>query len=117
LARSQRPRPGKELRRLKGRFQAGARRQERALKLRRAYRRAKIPVLAASVALVLYVVLIHLSPWPPMVTLKHIVSSRNCDAAREMGLAPAYRGDPGYWPSHDRDGDGIACEAWPPHRR
>jgi hypothetical protein len=35
---------------------------------------------------------------------------RNCDQARAMGLAPAYRGQPGYAPHLDADNDGIACE-------
>ncbi|WP_208085369.1 GmrSD restriction endonuclease domain-containing protein [Brevibacterium atlanticum] len=34
----------------------------------------------------------------------------NCTAAREAGAAPVHRGDPGYGPHLDRDGDGIACE-------
>jgi hypothetical protein len=34
----------------------------------------------------------------------------NCAAARSAGAAPLHRGDPGYSPSLDRDGDGIACE-------
>jgi hypothetical protein len=33
--------------------------------------------------------------------------------ARMVGLAPARRGQPGYYPQHDRDKDGIACEPWP----
>lgn len=35
---------------------------------------------------------------------------RNCDQARAMGLAPAYRGQRGYAPHLDADNDGIACE-------
>ena len=35
---------------------------------------------------------------------------RNCAAARAAGAAPLYRGQPGYRPQLDRDGDGIACE-------
>jgi micrococcal nuclease len=35
---------------------------------------------------------------------------RNCTEAREAGAAPVYRGDPGYGPHLDRDGDGIGCE-------
>ena len=31
----------------------------------------------------------------------------NCAAARAVGLAPAYRGQPGYYPQHDRDGLGY----------
>lgn len=34
----------------------------------------------------------------------------NCTAAREAGAAPVHRGDPGYGPHLDRDGDGIGCE-------
>ena len=34
----------------------------------------------------------------------------NCDAARAAGAAPVLRGDPGYGPHLDRDGDGSACE-------
>ena len=35
---------------------------------------------------------------------------RNCNAARDAGAAPLYRGQPGYRPELDRDKDGIACE-------
>lgn len=34
----------------------------------------------------------------------------NCAAAKAAGAAPLHRGDPGYRPALDRDGDGIACE-------
>jgi hypothetical protein len=34
----------------------------------------------------------------------------NCAAARAAGTAPLHRGDPGYRPGLDRDGDGVACE-------
>nr|WP_246355380.1 excalibur calcium-binding domain-containing protein [Nocardioides ungokensis] len=34
----------------------------------------------------------------------------NCDAARAAGAAPLHRGDPGYGPHLDGDGDGVACE-------
>ena len=34
----------------------------------------------------------------------------NCAAARAAGAAPIYRGQPGYGPHLDRDGDGKACE-------
>lgn len=36
-----------------------------------------------------------------------------CNAARADGVAPLYRGEPGYRPELDGDSDGIACE---PHR-
>ncbi|MFD4921724.1 excalibur calcium-binding domain-containing protein [Streptomyces goshikiensis] len=35
---------------------------------------------------------------------------RNCTAVREADEAPIRRGDPGYGPHLDRDGDGVACE-------
>ncbi len=35
---------------------------------------------------------------------------RNCTAVREADAAPIRRGDPGYGPHLDRDGDGVACE-------
>lgn len=35
---------------------------------------------------------------------------RNCTAVREADAAPIRRGDPGYGPHLDRDGDGGACE-------
>jgi hypothetical protein len=34
----------------------------------------------------------------------------NCAAARAAGAAPVHRGDPGYGPRLDGDGDGVACE-------
>lgn len=34
----------------------------------------------------------------------------NCDEARDAGAAPIYRGQPGYRPELDGDGDGVACE-------
>ena len=53
------------------------------------------------------------SAWGPLTTLRHLAAEPNCAAARAVGLAPARRGEPGYWPQHDRDSDGIACEPWP----
>ena len=35
---------------------------------------------------------------------------KNCAEARAAGVAPIHKGDPGYRPGLDRDGDGIACE-------
>jgi hypothetical protein len=34
----------------------------------------------------------------------------NCTEARAAGAAPIRRGEAGYSPKLDRDGDGIACE-------
>ena len=38
----------------------------------------------------------------------------NCAEARAAGAAPVRRGEPGYGPHLDRDGDGVGCE---PRRR
>lgn len=35
---------------------------------------------------------------------------KNCDAAIAAGAAPLHRGEPGYRPGLDKDGDGVACE-------
>jgi hypothetical protein len=51
--------------------------------------------------------------WHPLALFKHIAAFPNCSAARAVGLAPARRGEPGYWSSHDADNDGIACENFP----
>lgn len=46
---------------------------------------------------------------------RHLLASPNCSAARLVGVAPAYRGEPGYWRNHDADHDGVACEPIPPY--
>jgi hypothetical protein len=105
--------PEADLRRLNRRFQAVSRILDRPMTLRRLDRWSSVLALIVIGGVALYWGLVILSPWPPMTTLMHIASFPNCDAARAVGLAPAYRGDPGYWPSHDADDDGIACEPWP----
>ncbi|WP_442957866.1 excalibur calcium-binding domain-containing protein [Phenylobacterium sp.] len=37
---------------------------------------------------------------------------QSCAAARAAGAAPMSRGDPGYNPNLDGDGDGLACEPY-----
>ena len=68
------------------------------------------PFLLLSAYLVYGMVTVRLdSPW---VALRHLAAFPNCSPAHVVGLAPANRGQPGYWPTHDRDGDGVACEPW-----
>lgn len=69
--------------------------------------------LAAIVVVGGFAALILTGPFPPLVMLRHVAAPPNCDAVRAVGLAPALRGQPGYFGSHDRDNDGIACEPWP----
>ncbi|MET3861683.1 hypothetical protein ABIE38_002619 [Dietzia sp. 2505] len=44
---------------------------------------------------------------PAPAPVRHVA---NCTEARQLGVAPIYRGDPLYRPALDRDNDGIACE-------
>ena len=53
------------------------------------------------------------SPFEVVKQAQHLLAAPDCAAARAVGLAPARRGQPGYWPSHDADNDGIACEPYP----
>ena len=43
------------------------------------------------------------------VALRHLVAGTGCDAASEVGLAPAHRGDPGYWRRLDPANTGVSC--------
>jgi hypothetical protein len=52
------------------------------------------------------------SPWPVTTLLRHLLAGPTCAAARGVGLAPARRGEPGYYDRHDADQDGIACEPY-----
>ena len=102
----------RRLRDIQQRFAKLRRRHARLDALRYLYRRYRIPALLAVGGVI---ALLIFSPWPIVTTLRHFAASPNCDAARAIGLAPALRGEPGYWQSHDADDDGIACEPWP-HR-
>ncbi|WP_348638272.1 excalibur calcium-binding domain-containing protein [Bradyrhizobium sp. ISRA463] len=111
-----RPGPGPEqrLRDLQRRFRAVSTRLDRASKLRSVLK-AAIAIVAATVSFAI-VWGVASNPWPAATTFRHIASAPNCDFARLVGLAPARRGEPGYWKHHDGDGDGIACEQWPRRR-
>ncbi|WP_082837044.1 excalibur calcium-binding domain-containing protein [Labrenzia sp. OB1] len=105
--------PDRNARRLKDRFKAVSNKSFRSSAS--PARHGWIKLLAVAVALVaaVYFALPIFSPWPRNVTLRHIVSFANCDTARAVGLAPANRGEPGYWSKLDADRDGIACEPFP----
>jgi hypothetical protein len=55
-----------------------------------------------------------MSPLPPFAPFMPPIPSsafyQNCTAARAAGAAPLHVGEPGYRPSLDGDGDGVACE-------
>lgn len=48
--------------------------------------------------------------WNMETAFQHVAAWPNCRAAYAVGLAPALRGEPGYYDRHDADNDGIACE-------
>lgn len=104
--------PERETRRLKSRFQAISRRYQRAIMLRKLYPLAKLGGIGAISGFAMYTGIAAFSPFSPVDTLKHLASVPNCAAAQMLGVAPARRGQPGYWPRHDADNDGIACEPW-----
>lgn len=49
----------------------------------------------------------------PVAAAGETLQFRYCREARAAGVAPLQRGDPGYAPHLDRDGDGVACEPAP----
>ena len=102
--------PETDLRHLNRRFQAVSRRLDRPIRLRRLDRWTSVVALSVIGGCALYWALVLLSPWPPLASLKHAAAFPNCNAARAVGLAPAQKGEPGYWPGHDADNDGITCE-------
>lgn len=55
------------------------------------------------------------APEPPVLAADDL-NFRYCREARAAGVAPLNRGDPGYAPHLDRDGDGVACEPAPAGR-
>lgn len=99
----------KRLHDLKGRFNKVSGRWERGARLRRFFRQLGLSVVVAICSFGFFWYLAE-SSWPVGVTLKHLVASPSCTAARMVGLAPARKGQPGYWSHLDADSDGIACE-------
>ncbi|WP_374710708.1 excalibur calcium-binding domain-containing protein [Inquilinus ginsengisoli] len=108
--------PGRRARILKQGFHAVTSNWEWTTRRRRLLRRWYPigPILLVTAGLVLGGFMV--SPWPPIATIKHLLASPNCAAARAVGLAPAQAGQPGFYARHDADDDGIACEPWPPLR-
>jgi hypothetical protein len=104
--------PEAELHNLKRRFQAVSGRFHRTVRLRRMYRLFKMAGIAAASSFAVTWILMSFSPWPPLTTLRHLAAFPHCNAARAVDLAPANRGEPGYWEHHDRDKDGKSCEPW-----
>jgi len=104
--------PEEELHKLKRRFQAVSGRFHRTRRLRSIVHKARLPVLLLIGSFAVIAALTTLSPWPLATTVRHVASFPSCGLARVIGLAPAYRGDPGYWTHQDEDGNGRSCETW-----
>lgn len=105
-----------DLKQIQARFRTVRRRAEGPARWRRFGRRsvAWLPVLLViAVAALAGHALLASQPWPTLTSLKHFAAFPNCSMARLVGLAPAARGQPGYWPQHDADFDGWACEPMP----
>ena len=99
----------KRLRALKSAFGAVSARWDRTFGAREFFRLACTFALIAIGTFVVTWYLVN-SPWPVGVTLKHLAAFPNCEAAEMVGLAPARRGQPGYWKRNDTYGEGISCK-------
>jgi hypothetical protein len=106
--------PDLRLKRIQRRFRAIRNHADRAAKMRLFSRRFIKPMLFGLLIGGAILLAFQFSPWPMGTTIRHLLSRTNCDSARAMGLAPALRGEPGYWQKLDRDNDGIACEPFHP---
>jgi hypothetical protein len=102
--------PEKELQKIQRRFEAIRRRADRRDRILKMLRENRMQLLGASLVFAITFVVFFFSPFSPWDTMRHIAAAPNCAFARFVELAPARRGDAGYWAHHDGDDDGIACE-------
>lgn len=106
----------RRLRQLRAGFRSVSARWEHRAYRRRLYARLKLLTLSGLGGFA-FVMVLHLSPWGILLTLRHVAALPNYAAAEAVGVAPSRTGEPGYWPRHDADHDGIACEAAAWHHR
>jgi hypothetical protein len=100
------------IRRLRSGFGRVSRPAFRTLEARRRRRSFSVMIVVIVIIVAALSAILYLSPWSATETLRHLAAAPNCALARAVGLAAAHRGNPGYWPMHDADNDGIACEPW-----
>lgn len=86
--------------------------ERRAIRPRRLRPRAFLLLAATAGVLIAVGSFMATGSWPVDVKLRHLLAATNCSTARAVGLAPALRGEPGYYLHLDADGDGIACEPY-----
>jgi hypothetical protein len=77
--------------------------------------RLKVISTVILIVLCLYLGLTQFSPWNLPMTLRHLAAGGGCDIAHAVHLAPAYRGQPGYWSYLDPLHKGIACSEGKAH--
>ncbi|MDV6331791.1 excalibur calcium-binding domain-containing protein [Asticcacaulis sp. 201] len=73
--------------------------------------RLKVITMTILTALAIYLAISVFGPWRFGDTVRHLASFAGCEVTRQVGLAGAHRGQPGYWRQHDTNQDGIACGA------
>ena len=76
----------------------------------RIYDAVGVGAVVAMCAVALLVWYLKINQSPPTRVLFQVGYVRSCAHARELGIAPIFRGQSGYKPYLDADGDGIACE-------
>jgi hypothetical protein len=99
-------------------YRALNRRYHRNVRRQRLLRQLGLPMLAlvGSFTVVSGFLLFGPVQWPSFRSSPSLAQARSyspfrtCADARAAGAAPIYRGQPGYTPHLDADGDGIACE-------
>ncbi|MDA7967019.1 excalibur calcium-binding domain-containing protein [Ruegeria sp.] len=91
-----------------------ARRHRRADALRR---RALSPVrillmvlaLPATTAIIAVGVYLRVTDYERDEAIIHLIALGGCDVVQAMGFGPFRKGDPGYHPRNDPDGNGVTC--------
>jgi hypothetical protein len=92
-------------------------RMDRAAGVRQPWRPGEVAIVALAGVIAAYVALVNLSPWPPLLTVRHLLASGSCQSAWAVGLTPSVEGEPGYWRRLDFEPDGRSCELWTEERR
>ena len=99
-----------ELRRLERWFQDVCQRHQQVGKIGSLLEKSSGLLLTALAMVMVYVALTTTFPRIPTSAQDFKVYFADCNAARAAGMAPLYRGAPGYRPALDPAGHGIACD-------
>ena len=99
-----------ELRRLERWFQVVCQRHQQIGKLGSFLEKSSGPLLTALAMVMVYFALATTFPRIPTSAQDFKVYFADCNAARAAGMAPLYRGAPGYRSALDPTGNGVACD-------